>query len=218
MPTAARGAFCYCIIRQAAAGGQWTTTCTSVKWQGGTAPTVSTIASAVDLCSFVSDGTNWYGTVTGQNLGGSNGAIGQGLALANGQLGFSGTEPVNVVAAAGGSQTLPAVATQMTSDLTLSANVTVTMPTAVNGAFCNVRVRQAHSGGPYTVTFTSVKWPGGNAPTQSTGADNVDHYSFVSDGTVWYGFVNGQNLHRQPCSDRRVVVPHRPVTLDEDTH
>ena len=34
----------------------------AIKWPGGTAPTITATASAVDILSFVSDGTNWYGT------------------------------------------------------------------------------------------------------------------------------------------------------------
>jgi len=34
----------------------------SVKWAGGTAPTLTTTANAVDIVSFYYDGTNYYGT------------------------------------------------------------------------------------------------------------------------------------------------------------
>jgi hypothetical protein len=34
----------------------------AIKWPGGTAPTITATASAIDILSFVSDGTNWYGT------------------------------------------------------------------------------------------------------------------------------------------------------------
>ena len=34
----------------------------AIKWPGGTAPTITATASAIDIISFVSDGTNWYGT------------------------------------------------------------------------------------------------------------------------------------------------------------
>lgn len=34
------------------------------KWAGGTAPTLSTTAGAVDILTFISDGTNLYGALT----------------------------------------------------------------------------------------------------------------------------------------------------------
>jgi hypothetical protein len=44
-----------------------TATFTSVKYSGGTAPTITATASAKDILSFVADGTNWYGSAI-QNL------------------------------------------------------------------------------------------------------------------------------------------------------
>jgi len=61
MPTATAGkSFILKLIQ--ASSGMTTATFTSVKWPGGTAPTITATASAVDILSFVSDGTNWYGT------------------------------------------------------------------------------------------------------------------------------------------------------------
>lgn len=68
---------------------------------------------------------------------------------------------------------------------TLTANCTVTMPTATNGKsfllFLNT------GAGNLTCTFTSVKWAGNTAPTITTTASKVDILTFVSDGTNWYG-------------------------------
>lgn len=107
---------------------------------------------------------------------------------------LSGTMQEAVVATGGSAQTLPTVATDNGSDITLSANLTVTMPTAARGAYCYARIRQPASGGTYTytVTHTGVKWPGGTAPTMSTGASAVDEYEYRSDGTHWYGATRGQ--------------------------
>jgi hypothetical protein len=38
-----------------------TATFTGVKWPGGTAPTITATASAVDIISFVANGSVWYG-------------------------------------------------------------------------------------------------------------------------------------------------------------
>ncbi len=50
------------IIVQDATGSRTITWPAAVKWPGGTAPTLSTAASAVDIVSFLYDGTNYYGT------------------------------------------------------------------------------------------------------------------------------------------------------------
>lgn len=126
-------------------------------------------------------------------------AGGQGIAASGSPgsptIGLNGTESVNVVSTGGSAQTLAAVATDIGNDITLSANLTVTMPTPARGAFCYAIVRQAASGGPYTITFSGVKWPGGTAPTMSTSASAFDRYDFVSDGTYWYGIITGQAFH-----------------------
>lgn len=63
MPTATAGKSFILIAVQDATGSR-TATFTSVKWVGGTAPTMTTTASTGrDIFAFVSDGTNWYGTV-----------------------------------------------------------------------------------------------------------------------------------------------------------
>ncbi len=51
---------------------RWSTTGTvswptSVKWAGGTAPTLTNATGKADNFGFWSDGTNWYGSITGQN-------------------------------------------------------------------------------------------------------------------------------------------------------
>jgi len=42
--------------------GSYTATFTGVKWSGGTAPTITTTASRLDILAFAADGTNWYGS------------------------------------------------------------------------------------------------------------------------------------------------------------
>lgn len=63
MPTATAGKSFILIAVQDGTGSR-TATFTSVKWAGGTAPTLTTTATTGrDIFAFVSDGTNWYGTV-----------------------------------------------------------------------------------------------------------------------------------------------------------
>jgi len=66
MPTATAGKSFILKLTQAATG-MTTATFTGVKFSGGTAPTITATASAVDLISFIADGTNWYGSAI-QNL------------------------------------------------------------------------------------------------------------------------------------------------------
>ena len=52
------------LLKQAAATGNGTATFTSVKWNGVGAPTITATAGKMDILSFISDGTNWYGSIT----------------------------------------------------------------------------------------------------------------------------------------------------------
>ena len=76
--------------------------------------------------------------------------------------------------------------------LTLTATTTLTMPTAVAGKSFVIYLKQDGTGSR-TVTWTTVKWPGGTAPTITSTASKMDIYSFFSDGTNWYGVTVGQN-------------------------
>lgn len=76
-------------------------------------------------------------------------------------------------------------------NLTLTANTTITMPTAVLGKSFVIYLRTGAGG--YTVTWTTVKWAAGTAPTITATASRMDIFSFFSDGTNWYGTTVGQN-------------------------
>ena len=92
----------------------------------------------------------------------------------------SGSPPSGTISLASG--------TVQTITLTASVATTLTMPTAVAGKSFVVLCKQAVTTGGGTVTFTGVKWPnGGTAPTITATAAKMDIFSFVSDGTNWYG-------------------------------
>lgn len=76
--------------------------------------------------------------------------------------------------------------------LTLTGNATITMPTAVAGKSFIIILRQDATGSR-SVTWSTVKWPAGTAPTVTATASKQDIYSFFSDGTSWYGTTIGQN-------------------------
>lgn len=76
-------------------------------------------------------------------------------------------------------------------NLTLTGICTITMPTAGAGRSFIMYLRTGAGG--YTVTWSTVKWSGGTAPTLTSTASRMDIFSFFSDGTNWYGVVAGQN-------------------------
>lgn len=76
--------------------------------------------------------------------------------------------------------------------ITLTGNATITMPTAVSGKSFIMFLKQDATGSR-TVTWSTVKWAGGTAPTITATASRQDILSFFSDGTNWYGVVVGQN-------------------------
>ena len=76
-------------------------------------------------------------------------------------------------------------------DITLTGSPTITMPTATAGKSFLLMLRTGT--GSYTVTWSTVKWAGGTAPTLTSTASRMDIFSFMSDGTNWYGVVVGQN-------------------------
>ena len=76
--------------------------------------------------------------------------------------------------------------------ITLTGNATITMPTATSGKSFIMFLKQDATGSR-TVTWSTVKWAGGTAPTITSAASKQDILSFFADGTNWYGVVVGQN-------------------------
>jgi len=76
--------------------------------------------------------------------------------------------------------------------ITLTGTCTITMPTAVSGKSFTLLLKQDATGSR-TVTWSTVQWPSGTAPTITSTASKMDKYVFISDGTYWYGATAGQN-------------------------
>jgi hypothetical protein len=76
--------------------------------------------------------------------------------------------------------------------ITLTGNATITMPTAVSGKSFIMFLKQDATGSR-TVTWSTVKWAGGTAPTITSTASRQDILSFFADSSNWYGCVVGQN-------------------------
>ena len=66
LPASAAGKSFVIMLAQDGTGSR-TVTWSGVTWPGGTAPTVTSTASKMDIYSFFSDGTNTYGVTVGQN-------------------------------------------------------------------------------------------------------------------------------------------------------
>jgi FlaG/FlaF family flagellin (archaellin) len=75
--------------------------------------------------------------------------------------------------------------------LALNANCTISFSGAQDGQVITVLI--LNTGSNYTVTWPTIKWPGGSAPVQTTGA-HYDLYTLVYNATVgaYYG-VAAQN-------------------------
>lgn len=63
MPTAVAGKSFTLLLKQAAVTGSGAATFTGVKWIDSIAPVITTTAGRMDILNFISDGTNWYGTI-----------------------------------------------------------------------------------------------------------------------------------------------------------
>ncbi len=81
-------------------------------------------------------------------------------------------------------------------NLTLTGNCTFTFPAAASGGQFTLLLAQDATGARTVTWPTSVRWPGGTAPTITATAARTDVISFISDGTYWLGFVGGQNFNR----------------------
>jgi hypothetical protein len=64
MPSAVAGKSFILLLRQPVSTGNGSATFSSVKWGTAGAPTITTTAGRLDILSFVSDGTNWYGSIS----------------------------------------------------------------------------------------------------------------------------------------------------------
>jgi hypothetical protein len=76
--------------------------------------------------------------------------------------------------------------------ITLTGNATITMPTATAGKSFIIMLKQDATGSR-SVTWSTVKYPSGTAPTITATASRMDILSFFADGTNWYGTLIGAN-------------------------
>jgi len=139
------------------------------------------------------NGTSYVSQVSGNTEKPSKTARGWTLLAARGSAAGGG----------GGSASEPASLQPLTAGATITWDLQNPVATVTLGALANaISFQNARAGGTYililkqdsggsrTVTWpTSVKWPNGTAPTLTTTASKADVFSFVYDGTVFYGSV-----------------------------
>jgi FtsP/CotA-like multicopper oxidase with cupredoxin domain len=142
--------------------------------------TISSVSSAFPN-SFLANSTATLGNAT-ITLGGTTTSVGN-LTLTNGTY----TDYTESVVAIGNSSTTQTIALSngTVQTVTLTANCTFTMPTAVAGKSFSVLIKSGAGG--FTGTFSNVKWTSNTAPTITSTASRLDVLTFVSDGTNWYG-------------------------------
>ena len=99
---------------------------------------------------------------------------------------------VNTVASSGTTQTIPDAATATMSQITLTANCALTLPSAQAGGVLWVRLTQ-DSTGSRTVTWPAgVNWPAAATPTLTTTAGAADLFRFdCINGSSWDGQTVG---------------------------
>lgn len=103
----------------------------------------------------------------------------------DGNLTFdSFTESVVSNGNSGTSKTL-SLASGTVHTCTLTGNCTFTMPATTAGKSFTMFLNSGS--GNYTASFSGVRWADSATPTATILANKVDIYSFISDGTYWYG-------------------------------
>jgi hypothetical protein len=125
------------------------------------------------------------GTGVGTSTGSGANVLGTSPTLNNPTV-TNYVETVVAIGNSGTSQTL-SLTNGTVQTVTMTGNCTFTMPTATAGKSFILICTQDGTGSR-TAVFTSVKFPGGTAPTLTTTATTgVDILTFVSNGTSWFG-------------------------------
>lgn len=79
--------------------------------------------------------------------------------------------------------------------VTLGGNRTLALSNPTVGQVFIIRLVQDGTGGRTVTWWSTIKWPGGSAPTLSTGANRVDVFGFICTSTGNYdGFFLGFDL------------------------
>jgi hypothetical protein len=158
------------------------------------------LAPAYGGTGITSLGTNvatWLGTPTSANLiSVVSDETGSGVLVFNTNAALTNPTVTNYIETPFSANSSTAITLALTNGtvqiITLTGNATITMPTATSGKSFIMFLKQDATGSR-TVTWSTVKWAGGTAPTITSTASRQDILSFFADGTNWYGVVVAQN-------------------------
>jgi hypothetical protein len=76
-----------------------------------------------------------------------------------------------------------------------AGNITIALSNDTNAVHFQVSITQDGVGGRTVTWFSTIKWPGGNAPTLTTTAGKRDTFGFERTGSGTYdGFIIGMNI------------------------
>lgn len=166
-----------------------TTTSTAATITTGTIPNLtigSTTATAGTITNFT---TTLAGDVT---ISTGTATVSTRVAVVNTAQEYTAAHNFNATSLTITSGTIPwDLSANQVAKLEVTTNSTLNTPTnPVDGATYMLVVTQG-TGGSNTLSFsTAYKFPGGSAPSLSTGSADVDVLAFVSNGTVLYGVTS----------------------------
>lgn len=102
----------------------------------------------------------------------------------------------NLVTSADGATVTFDLDTSNVFTVTLGGNRTLALSNATTGQAFVVRLVQDGTGSRTVSWFSTIKWPGGTAPTLSTTGGRVDVFGFICTSSGQYdGFIVGQDLN-----------------------
>lgn len=177
--------------------GTGTLSFSNVSLTTGVTGTLPVANGGTGLTSLGTGVATWLGTPTSANLiSAVSDETGSGLLVFNNAPALTNPTVTNYVETPYTANSSTAITLALTNGtvqiITLTGTCTITMPTATSGKSFILLLKQDATGSR-TVTWTTVKWPGGTAPTITSTASKQDIYSFFADGTNWYGTTVGQN-------------------------
>lgn len=122
-----------------------------------------------------------------------NGGTISGATLSNPTLSGSYTEDFHDIGNSGTTETL-ALSNGTVQWITLNNDCTVTLPSPAEGKSFVLFVEQDGTGSRTLTWSGNVKWPSGNAPSVSSGANDISKVHFIADATFWYGVTGGSDF------------------------
>lgn len=173
------------------------TNATGLPLSTGVTGTLPVANGGTGITSLGTGVATWFGTPTSANLAAAvTDETGSGVLVFNNTPSLTNPTVTNYVETPFTANSSTAITIALTNGtvqiITLTATCTITMPTATSGKSFIMYLKQDGTGSR-TVTWSTVKWAGGTAPTITSTASRQDILSFFADGTNWYGVVVGQN-------------------------